>query len=154
METSVLTVIIILCILWLGALSFVVFRMVSHYNKLLAGTTDRTLREVLEGLLQKQHVATKDIESLRKACDALAADGELHFQRLGLVRYNPFSDTGGSQSFSLALLDGKDNGLVMTSLYARTGNRWYIKHVKNGSGLDVELSKEEETAIKKARAVS
>jgi hypothetical protein len=49
------------------------------------------------------------------------------------------------------MLDKNDNGIVMTSLYARTGNRWYIKYIKAGSGLDVELSKEEKSAIKNTK---
>ena len=138
---------------WITILTVVVFRMTAHYNKLTRGITTATLKEVLGGLIGKYEKTGKDIQSIYKAIDELSKDGTLHLQRLGIVRFNPFSDTGGSQSFTIAILDGKDNGIVMTSLYARTGNRWYIKHIKLGKSEDVELSKEEQLAIKKARPV-
>lgn len=140
--------------LWLLALSVVVFRMVSHYNRLTTGMTNKTLKEVLERLLEEHLRNKKDIQTLFSGVKELRDDGALHIQRLGVVRFNPFSDTGGSQSFTLALLDGAENGIVMTSLYARTGNRWYIKHVKHGEGLGVALSREEKAAVKEAKPVS
>jgi len=140
--------------LWLLILSIMVFRMVSHYNRLTSGMTNKTLKEVLEKILEEHLRNKKDIQTLFNNIKDLKDDGVLHIQRLGVVRFNPFSDTGGSQSFTLALLDGAENGVIMTSLYARTGNRWYIKHVKHGEGLDVELSREEKTAVKEAKPVS
>jgi len=127
--------------------------MSAHYNTLTKGVTSKTMQEVLAMLLNKQEINTKEIQRLEKSLAAVELDGKLHLQRIGIVRFNPFSDTGGSQSFTIAILDGKDNGIIMTSLYARTGNRWYIKHIKAGSCTDVELSKEEQSAIKKAQPV-
>lgn len=139
--------------IWMVVLTVLVYRMISHYNKLTQGVTSGTLKEILSVLIGKYEKTGKDIESIYKTIDGLTKDGALHLQRLGIVRFNPFSDTGGSQSFTIAILDGKDNGIIMTSLYARTGNRWYIKHIKLGSSEDVELSKEEQSAIKKARPI-
>lgn len=152
-DASLLYICIAVVFIWTCVLTGVVFRMISHYNKLTTGITSTTLKEVLGELIGKYEKTGKDIQSIYKAIDELSKDGALHLQRLGIVRFNPFSDTGGSQSFSIAILDGKDNGIVMTSLYARTGNRWYIKHIKLGRSEDVELSKEEQLAIKKARPV-
>ena len=68
-------------------------------------------------------------------------------QKVGVVRFNPFKETGGNQSFSIALLDSKDNGLVISSLFTRQGTRIYAKPVKNGKST-YQLSKEELEAIK------
>ena len=73
------------------------------------------------------------------------------FQRAGLVRYNPFEETGGNQSFALALLDGRGDGWVLSSLHARAGTRIYAKAVKACSA-DTALSEEESAAIKQAMA--
>ena len=73
------------------------------------------------------------------------------FQRVGLVRFNPFEDTGGNQSFALALLDADGNGWVLSSLHARTGTRIYAKAIHGGRS-DGALSEEETTAIKQATA--
>lgn len=136
---------------WLGTVSVFLFRMIGHYNRLTQGIQKAGLREILDALLTKQYAQAETIESIKEAVKRLAYDGALHIQKIGLVRFNPFSDTGGAQSFTLALLDGHDNGLVMTSLYARTGNRWYVKEVRDGKGSELELAKEELLAIKQAR---
>jgi len=71
------------------------------------------------------------------------------------VRFNPFSQTGGNQSFSLALLDGNNNGLVISSLHSREGTRIYAKMVKEGEGKGKgkksSFSNEEKEAILKAK---
>ena len=136
---------------WVAGLSLIVLRMVRHYNMLTASTNKTGLKDVLEVLLQTQKGLQSQTKDLYKVLDDVKKDGRLHIQRVGLVRFNPFSDTGGSQSFTLALLDGHDNGLVMTSLYARTGNRWYIKEVRSGKGKELVLSKEEQSAVQKAK---
>jgi len=152
-DGSLLYIFIAVILIWICILTIIVFRMISHYNKLTQGITSTTLKEVLSELIRKYEKTGKTIQSINTAIVELTKDGALHLQRLGIVRFNPFSDTGGSQSFTIAILDGKDNGIIMTSLFARTGNRWYIKHIKLGVSEDVELSKEEQSAIKKARPI-
>ncbi len=124
---------------WLTGLTVFVYRLGAHYSKLTKGITNASLTikkaEEIDGYLKKLH-----------------ADGLFHFSKFGIVRYNPFSDTGGSQSFSMGLLDGNINGIVITSLYGRSGNRWFVKEVEKGKGKGVELSKEEESAIGKAQS--
>lgn len=80
---------------------------------------------------------------------ALEAALRRSFQRVGLVRYNPFPDTGGNQSFALALLDGNADGLVVSSLHARTGTRVYAKALAKGRA-DGALSEEESEAVRRA----
>jgi hypothetical protein len=66
---------------------------------------------------------------------------------VGLVRFNPFQDIGGDQSFSLALLDGKNDGVTLSSLYSREGVRIYCKSIQQGQSPQYPLSKEEEQAV-------
>ena len=139
--------------LWLLIMTWFVVRQIMHYNRLVRGTKQETLKDILETLLKKQDTLDHTNQQLLKKVELLEYLDTTHLQRVGIVRFNPFSDTGGSQSFTMALLDGKENGVVITSLYARTGNRWYIKAVKSGRGTEVELSKEENVAIKKAKIV-
>lgn len=72
-----------------------------------------------------------------------------NIQKVGFVRFNPYNETGGNMSFVLALLDGRDCGVVMTTLHGRGGTRVYSKPVINAKS-DIELSGEEEKAIKNA----
>ncbi len=150
-ESTWAIIIIYVLALWVFGLSIVVFGMVRHYNRLSRGVKDAGLKEILEGLLDRQKNLGRETKELFEAIAAVRKDGMLHIQRVGLVRFNPFSDTGGAQSFTLALIDGNDNGLVMTSLYARTGHRWYIKEVIRGKGKELALSREETQAVQKAK---
>jgi len=105
----------------------------------------------LENILKEFDFAKKDIEDLKKYCEKNTRDGMLHIQKVGLIRFNPFKDTGGDQSFVLALVDGNNTGVVISGLYSRAGTRWYAKKVVSGKGVDYELSDEEKAAIKEAR---
>jgi hypothetical protein len=66
-----------------------------------------------------------------------------------LVRYNPFQDTGGDQSFALALLDKRGDGVVVSSLHSRTMTRFYAKPIKGGVS-PLSLSEEEVQAVQQA----
>jgi len=70
-------------------------------------------------------------------------------QKVGMVRYNAFEDVGGELSFSLALLDGHDNGVVLSGLYGREESHIYAKPIEGGMS-SVNLSDEEREAIRRA----
>jgi hypothetical protein len=71
-------------------------------------------------------------------------------EKIKLVRFNPFDDVGGDQSFILVLLNKENTGLLLTSLHHRSFSRIYAKPIKDGQGDNITLSKEEKSAILKA----
>lgn len=91
----------------------------------------------------------KQFEELKKEVEKISQSSKASIQKVGIVRYNPFSEVGGDQSFSIALLDGNNDGVVVTSLYSREGNRVYGKPVKSRIS-EYSLSNEEKKAIEKA----
>lgn len=93
----------------------------------------------------------KELRQIKEALEALGLAGRKHLQKVGIVRFNPFSDSGGDQSFSLALIDGQNSGFVISSLHSRQETRMYLKPVVNGKGKEFPLSREEEQAIKIAK---
>jgi uncharacterized protein (DUF58 family) len=121
----------------------------------LVGITRDSEGESLEAVLEAH--LDKVIEVARRLDDVAARTKILEtrqpraFQRTGLVRYNPFEETGGNQSFALALLDADGDGWVLSSLHARTGTRVYAKAIVGGRS-DTGLSEEESAAIKQAMA--
>ena len=106
----------------------------------------------MDGLLKDLELNKKDIDYLKEYSARIEKDGLLHIQKVGLVRFNPFKDTGGDQSFILSLIDGKDTGVIISGLYSRSGTRWYAKKVANGKGTEHELSEEEKKALKEANS--
>ncbi len=81
---------------------------------------------------------------------ALLKMSEKYVQKVGIVRYNPYNDTGGDQSFAVALLDGKGDGIVLSSLHGRDTTRIFAKPVKDRKEDSHPLSEEEKEAIQKA----
>ena len=86
----------------------------------------------------------------RPPAQAVAA-GPRALQNVGVVRFNPYHDTGGDYSFAVALLDAAGDGVVLTGLYHRDRCRVYAKAVREG-GSEQTLSEEERQAIEQARA--
>ncbi len=134
--------------LWLLALSFLFWNLYKHYNNLLKGASSKTLKAVLEDLLKQVSATQKEVVYLNNRCDTIEKDGANHIQNIGLLRFNPFKDTGGNQSFILSLIDAKNTGVIISGLYSRSGTRWYAKKVIAGKGAEHELSDEEKKVLK------
>lgn len=135
---------------WLLALSAVFYWFHIRLNKLLKGTSSASLIKTLEKVLYQERENKKEIQNIYKELVRLEEQGYLHVQKMGLIRFNPFEETGGDHSFSMALLNAKDTGVVITGLHSRERTRLYIKYVKQGKG-EHKLSKEELKAIEKAQ---
>ncbi len=91
-----------------------------------------------------------EFEKLSKELESFKKESGWFLQKVGMVRFNPFSEVGSDQSFSIALLDGQDDGIVITSLYTREENRVYGKPIKGGIS-EYSLSNEEKEAIQIAK---
>lgn len=139
-------------LIWLSAVSFFLYRLMSHYAKLTAHADKKNLQVILETIVRDSERIKKDIAILSEQYDKIEKDGKLHIQKIGLLRFNPFKDTGGDQSFTVALIDAHDTGVVISGLYSRSGTRWYAKRLVEGKGLEHELSEEEKKAIRIAKS--
>lgn len=71
------------------------------------------------------------------------------YTKIGIVRYNAFKDVGSNLSFTLALLDNNNNGVVLNGIYSRDNSNIYAKPIKDGKS-EYILSDEEKEAIEKA----
>lgn len=103
----------------------------------------------LDQVLKQFEELKKEVKGISEAFEILKKNNKFSIQRVGIVRYNPFSGVGSDQSFSIALLDGNNNGIVITSLFSRDGNRVYGKSVKDAKS-EYSLSDEEKKAITEA----
>lgn len=135
---------------WLLVVTIWLFLTDRHYRKLVGRTGEMDLKRALEKLLAKEEEDAAYIKKIEEAVRELEKQGVHHVQKVGIVRFNPFSETGGDQSFSLAVLDGENSGVVITGLHARESTRLYIKPIKGGKSR-YELSREEKDAIVRAQ---
>jgi hypothetical protein len=104
----------------------------------------------LKGVLNKVKGLEENVEKILDEMKKMKKEQTFSVQKVGIIRFNPFSEVGGDQSFSLALLNKSDDGIVITSLYTRQENRVYGKPIKNGQS-EYTLSEEEKQAIEKAK---
>jgi len=109
--------------------------------------------EILDRQLKRLDGLGERVDALNKLHHELDALSQRTIQKVAVIRYNPFSDTGGDQSFAIAMLDSLGNGVVLSSLHSRTDTRVFAKPVQSGRS-KFQLSDEEQDAIKKALAPS
>lgn len=110
-----------------------------------AGSLEATLVRHFKRLGEVDHRLT----DLAEEYERLAAATSLASQKISIVRFNPFGDTGGDQSFSLAVLDAQDSGYVLTSIQGREGARMYVKPIDFGTSRHT-LSSEEQQSLTQA----
>lgn len=125
-------------ILWLLVLTALILKQRHVLDRLFPGQ-DKGVQEAFEKAL----TVALQLREFKK--ESLS-----NIQRVYLKRYNPYQDTGGDMSFSVALLDGRGDGLVMTSLHSRSATRVFAKTIKRGKEDDHELSAEEKEVVDKA----
>jgi hypothetical protein len=151
---AIVVVLAFACIVLLGMV-LVLWRRTSRLDRRIASLTrggdGTSLESTLQGSLDKVGTLVRQVDELAGRSLTLERTQRKAIQRVGLVRFNPFEDTGGNQSFALALLDQQGDGLVVSSLHARAGTRVYGKAIASGKS-EAALSDEEAAAVRLALA--
>ena len=104
---------------------------------------------MLDAHIDKVFAVARELDELAARTAVTEASARRAFQRIGLVRYNPYEDTGGNQSFALAMLDAEGDGVLLNSLHTRNGTRVYARSLNAGRA-DGALSAEEAEALRQA----
>jgi hypothetical protein len=128
-------------------------RIERRYRALMRGAgptaVAMSLGEVIAGQGEQIERNRASIDSLTAQARSIEERLSRSVQHVGFVRYNPFQDTGGDQSFAIALLDQHGDGVVFSSLHNRSLTRIYAKPVKGGAS-PLSLSDEEVQAVQQA----
>ena len=109
----------------------------------------KNIEEDLQDYLYKVEKVAKNNAEISGQVNAIKQDLTKCIQKVGIFRYNAFKDTGSDLSFTLALLDENNDGVVLNGIYSREMSNIYAKPVKNGKS-SYTITEEEEKAIKKA----
>lgn len=110
---------------------------------------ERTLGRGTESDSQRITSLATQLQAVGDRLHAAESNGQRAIQRVGIVRYNPFEDTGSNQSFVLAILDAHGDGFVLSSLHSRQQTRVFLKQISSGKA-ETPLSEEEAEAIRRA----
>jgi hypothetical protein len=121
-----------------------------RYRKLMQGMDGANIERLLVEHIEEVRQAVKKVDELSANCSQLNQFVKGCVQKVGVVRFNAFEDTGSDLSFALALLDQEDNGVVISSIYGRNENRVYAKPVSGGQS-SYYLTAEEKTALQQAQ---
>ena len=147
--TDLLPIILVAVFLWLLGLSYFFYRLYAHYSRIAKRANSGDLVAAIDALLKKEVENSSKLEHIKKDLYALSEKSVYPLQKVGLVRFNPFNENGGDQSFSLCLLDGNKDGFVLTTLHTRDRTRLYTKPIIKGES-KYDLSAEEAKALKEA----
>ncbi|MGD9029924.1 MAG: DUF4446 family protein [Anaerolineae bacterium] len=148
-----LTVLLGVGVLWVMDLQGRLRRLQDRYESIFSDEGDASLASAVERLTTrflKMDARTERLVVRTEQIDKALAHA---VQGIGFVRYSAFEDTGGDQSFSLALVDGEGNGMLISALYGRDATRVYAKPVEGWTS-SRSLTREEEQALTKARCIA
>jgi hypothetical protein len=121
-------------------------RAMRNYRELVRDGEGGSLHDRLVGSAEQAVKASERMRELEATHAELVERSRRSLQHIGLVRYNPFEDTGSDQSFAIALLDDRRDGVVLSSLHGRANTRIFAKPVTDGASPH-NLSEEETQAI-------
>lgn len=122
----------------------------ARYARLLEGTDETGIGDVLLRHVDRIHENTEQIQQLRLEYERLLTESASTVRHIGLVRYNPFDDMGGDYSVALALADDQGRGVIMSSLHGRTATRLYMRSLNDWVSSS-PLSAEEQEAVRIAQ---
>ncbi len=145
LEITILSILVV----WLTAVTYFLYSIQKQFRYLTKGVKRGNLLEVLSSAVKREKKNRENILTVRKSVKALSSEFDYTIKKVGLVRFNPFKELGGDQSFSLAMLDGRDTGIILTGLHSRERTRMYVKEINKGK-CQLELSNEEKKALGKA----
>ena len=125
-------------------------KLKNKYNKFMKKIGNgKNIEEDLENYMYRVERVEKQNAEIISYCKNLDEEVAKCIQKVGIVRYSAFKDTGSDLSFAVAMLDENNDGIVFNGIYSREMSNIYAKPVKNG-GSEYTLSEEEKEAIRRA----
>lgn len=127
-------------------------KMKKKYQKFMTGKNAKSLENEIVGLFEDNKFIKTSLDKNRKDINLLFKNMESTFQKIGIIKYDAFNQMGGKLSFSLALLDEKNNGFILNSVHSAEGCYSYTKSIRNGMS-DISLGEEEKQALDMAMGI-
>ena len=145
----VLTIMMLLALIVFISINIKLNRLTRRYRKMMQGTDGLNLERMLLAHVDEIRQATKKVEQLDEKYNIINQNLQQTVQKVGIIRFNAFEDTGSDLSFAVALLDANNNGVVLSSIYGRNEFRIYAKPINKGQSTYF-LTEEEKEALRQA----
>ncbi len=124
-------------------------RLKKNYKIFMTGKDAMSLEDLLKERLKQVDALMQSNEDNRQGIQKVNYVMQKTYQKMGLVKYDAFHEMGGKLSFSLAMLDVKNNGFIISAMHTREGCYTYIKEIVDGNS-PIILSEEEKEALERA----
>ncbi len=144
-----LSLIVIILFIMAIVQSVQISKLKKKYMKFMQGKDAQSLENDIMRLYEDNHLLRNAAEKNKKDIRVLFHNMEFTFQKCGIVKYDAFSQMGGKLSFSLALLNERNDGFIINSVHSSDGCYSYTKEIKGGNS-DISLGNEEKEALELA----
>jgi hypothetical protein len=144
---AVFCFLLLLILVWNIFLQLALRKLKAANREFFKGEKVKNLEELLLDQAKNLKVLDKDIQELYTISNEINNLALRGIHKISAIRFNPFKDVGGNQSFSIALLNGKNDGITITALYTKEGTRVYAKAITAGESPNFPLAEEEKKAI-------
>lgn len=155
-DIAYILIILLVLIIVTFVVLIVLMVKISKLNKKLSffmkGKDAQSLEQEIVGLYEDNKFLKNMVDNNKKDIRQLYKQLAKAFQKVGIVKYDAYQQMGGLLSFSLALLDEDNNGLVLNSVHSSEGCYTYTKEIRRGE-CNIELSNEEKVALEQAMGV-
>ena len=141
-------IVVVMIVLWIVNI-IQIKKLKKYYKIFMKGKDAKSLEEVLIRRLDQVDSLILSNKQNEKDIQNIFANMKFTFQKVGLVKYDAFQEMGGKLSFSVALLNEKNDGFVLNAVHSREGCYTYIKEIVDGNSIIV-LAEEEQEALKMA----
>ena len=141
-------IVVVMIVLWIVNI-IQIKKLKKNYKIFMKGKDAKSLAEVLIRRLDQVDSLILSNKQNEKDIQNIFANMKFTFQKVGLVKYDAFQEMGGKLSFSVALLNEKNDGFVLNAVHSREGCYTYIKEIVDGNSIIV-LAEEEQEALKMA----
>lgn len=126
-----------------------IMKLKSKYKKFMGGKEVKSLEKQIEKIFEDNRYLIEISNENKKSIKELNEELLGAFSKVGIVKYDAFKQMGGMLSFTIALLNKKNNGYILNSVHSAEGCYTYVKEVTAGI-CDLELSEEEKSALSQA----
>ncbi|WML36433.1 DUF4446 family protein [Clostridium sp. OS1-26] len=121
-------------------------KLEGKYRKFMRGVDNKNLEGLITSYLDKIDEAKSETEHMKELYDGLNLRLKECVQKVSIVRYRAFEDVGSDLSFSIALLDESNSGVIITGIYGRNESTTYAKPIDRGISR-YDLSQEEDHVL-------
>ncbi|MCR4943771.1 MAG: DUF4446 family protein [Clostridium sp.] len=142
-------IIIILLFILVIVLFKSINRVENRYRKLMRGTSSKNLEELIISQLDNIEESNKKSNEALERCEEIRNNMKECVQKVAIMRYKAFEDVGSDLSFSVAILDENNDGILLTGIYGRQESTTYAKPIDKGISR-YDLSEEEKHVLNEA----